>query len=195
MLRIRKITELAHLYLQQTINDGDRVVDATAGNGLDTLFLAGLVGTKGHVYAFDIQSEALTITKNKLSESGFGERVTLICDGHEKLDFYIKEQVAAVIYNLGFLPGGDRDKTTRTETTLSSLGKALPLLKEGGLVVLVLYPGHREGKNEKDLLLKYCCKLSPRAYNVLYLRLINQPNDPPELVVIQRNLFSLTSDA
>jgi tRNA1(Val) A37 N6-methylase TrmN6 len=195
MLRIRKITELAHLYLRLNVSEGDRVVDATAGNGLDTFFLASLVGTQGHVYAFDIQSEALAITKNKLSESGLCDRVSLICDGHEKLDLYVKEPVAAIIYNLGFLPGGDRDKTTKAETTLSSLGKALSLLKNRGLAVLVLYPGHREGKTEKDLLLKYCRKLSPRAYNVLNLTLINQPNEPPELVVIQRNLFSPIGDA
>ncbi len=195
MLRIRKITELAHLYLRLNINEGDRVIDATAGNGVDTLFLAGLVGKSGHVYAFDIQSEALAITQHKLIENGIGDRVTLICDGHEKLDLYVKDQLAAVIYNLGFLPGGNRDKTTKSETTLTSLSKALSLLKNGGLAVLVLYPGHGEGKTEKNQLLKYCRKLSPRAYNVLYLSLINQPNEPPELVVIQRNLFSVTGDA
>ena len=195
MLRIRKITELAHHYLRLNVKEGDRVIDATAGNGFDTLFLAGLVGKSGHVYAFDIQSEALAITQHKLTENGIGDRVTLIYDGHEKLDLYIKDQVAVVIYNLGFLPGGERDKTTKSETTLNSLGKALPLLKNGGLAVLVLYPGHGEGKTEKDHLLTYCHKLLPREYSVLHLCLINQPNEPPELLVIQRNLFGMTGDA
>lgn len=195
MLRIRKITELAHLYLRLSVKEGDRVIDATAGNGLDSLFLASLVGKSGHVYAFDIQSEALAITGNKLIENGIGDRATLIHDSHEKLGLYVKDQIAAVIYNLGYLPGGDRDKTTKSETTLNSLSKALPLLKSGGLAVLVLYPGHGEGKTEKDQLLKYCRKFSPREYNVLHLNLVNQSNDPPELLVIQRNLLSRPVDA
>jgi len=195
MLRIRKITELAHLYLRLNVKEGEQVIDATAGNGFDTLFLADLVGKSGQVYAFDIQSEALAITKHKLNEHGIDDRVTLICDGHEKIDLYIQNKVAAVIYNLGFLPGGDRDITTRSETTLNSLSKALPLLKNGGLAVLVLYPGHGEGKTERDHLLKYCYKLLPHDYSVLHLRLINQPNEPPELLVIQRNLFGMPGDA
>ncbi len=195
MLRIRKITELAHLFLRLNVKEGDRVIDATAGNGVDTLFLADLVGKSGHVYAFDIQRDALSITGNKLIENGIGDRVTLIHDNHEKLGLYVKDQVAAVIFNLGFLPGGDKAKTTKSETTLNSLSKALPLLKGGGLAVLVLYPGHGEGKTEKDQLLNYCRKLSPREYNVLYLNLVNQPNEPPELLVIQRNLISRPVDA
>ncbi len=194
MLKIRKITELAHHYLQLNVREGDRVIDATAGNGIDTLFLAGIVGKSGHVYAFDIQSEALAATEKKLTENRLKGRVTLINDGHEKLDLYVRDQIAAVIYNLGYLPGGNKDKTTKHETTISSLGIALRLLKNEGLAVLVLYPGHGEGKTEKSQLIKYCDQLSPREYNVLHLRLINQPNEPPELLVIQRNLFSKTAD-
>ncbi len=195
MLKIRKITELAHHYLQLSVREGDRVIDATAGNGIDTLFLAGIVGKSGHVYAFDVQSEALAATEKKLMENHLKDRVTLINDGHENLELYVRDQVAAVIYNLGYLPGGNKDKTTKHETTISSLGKALRLLKNEGLAVLALYPGHGEGKTEQGQLIKYCGRLSPREYNVLYLHLVNQPNEPPELLVIQRNLFSKTADA
>ncbi len=195
MFRIKKIAELTRLYLQMIIKEGDQVVDATAGNGFDTLYLAGIVGKSGHVYAFDIQSEALAITQKKLIATDLADRVTLINDGHEKLDLYVKVQVTAVIYNLGYRPGGCREKTTKQATTIKSLSKALLMLKNKGLAVLVIYPGHGEGKIEKDQLLKYCGRLSPREYNVLHLYLANQPNEPPELLVIQRNNFGITGDA
>ncbi len=194
MLRIRKITEFAHFFLRQSVGNGEKVIDATAGNGFDTLFLAELVGTQGRVFAFDIQCEALSATKNKLSKSGLDDRVTLIHDGHEKLNLYVTEPIAAVVYNLGFLPGGDKSNTTKTETTLNSLGKALSLLKSGGLAVLLLYPGHSEGKKEKVKLLKYCRNLSPQTFTVQHFRLLNVTNNPPELLVIQRNLSVQTCD-
>jgi methylase of polypeptide subunit release factors len=195
MLKIKRVTELAHLFLQLAIEEGDLAVDATAGNGNDTVLLARGVGSSGHVYAFDVQKEALDNTRQKLIQTQLLDRVTLIEDSHEKLDQYIKEKVKAVVYNLGYLPGGDRKKTTKHDTTLLSLKKALDRLKVEGLAVIVVYPGHSEGQVEKRELLRFCRQLPPVKYTVLNLNLANQPNEPPELVIIQRNLFGTAVNA
>jgi tRNA G37 N-methylase Trm5 len=189
LIRIKKITELAHFYLKEFIAAGDQVIDATAGNGYDTLFLADLVGNHGHVYAFDIQPAALIITKEKLLRNKLIDRVTLIEAGHEKLDQYLCGPVAAIIYNLGYLPGGNRQKATQYLTTIESIEKALSLLKAGGVIAVVVYPGHRTGLEEKVMLLRFCSKLSVNNYTVLHLQLCNQPNNPPELLLIQKISF------
>ncbi len=195
MFRINRITEQAHLYLHKILKEGDLAIDATMGNGNDTLFLAHCVGSSGHVYAFDIQQLALDNTRQKLSERLLLDRVTLINDSHENIDRYVKEPVKAVVFNLGYLPGGDRTVTTINKTTMLSLQKALKKLKSGGLAVIVVYPGHWEGLVEKKELLKFSRELAPVEYSVLLLNLANQPNEPPELIIIQRNLFGTAANA
>ena len=186
MISIKKITELAHYKTGLIIKEGDSVVDATAGNGNDTVFLAEKVGPTGHVYAFDIQIDALTKTAEVLIEKELSDRVSLIQSGHEQLLQYVRNPVSVVMYNLGFLPGGDRQVTTKSETTLSSFKQALTLLKPGGLITMVLYPGHSEGRLEKEALILVCKDLSSSDYAVAHLELLNQANDPPELLVVQK---------
>ena len=167
------------------MREGDRAVDATAGNGRDTLFLARLVGAGGRVYAFDIQQEALDETAALLRQNNMSERVTLIQAGHEAMDSYVEEPVAAVMFNLGYLPGGSRSIVTRPETTLQGLAAALQLLKPGGLATLVLYPGHAEGKKEKSALLEYCSGFDGLAFGVVHARLLNR-EEAPELLVVKK---------
>lgn len=189
MISIKKITELAHHTAALIIEEGDYVVDATAGKGSDTIFLAEKVGPGGHVYAFDIQQEALFKTTERLKERGLDSRVTLIHDGHENLSNYIKKPVTAVMYNLGYLPGSNRQVTTEFGSTMKSFKQALNLLKPGGVITIVLYPGHFEGKREKEALLPVCNNLSSADFAVLYVKLVNQVNEPPELLLIQK-IFS-----
>jgi len=161
-------------------------VDATAGNGWDTLFLARLVGPDGRVYAFDIQQAALDETAALLRKNKLLERVDLIHAGHEAMASYVKEPVAAVMFNLGYLPGGDHSIVTRPESTLRGLAAALQLLKPGGLATLVLYPGHAEGKKEKEALLEYCCGLDASTFGVVHARLLNREKPPPELLLVKK---------
>ncbi len=189
MISIKKITELAHHKTGLIIKKGDYVVDATAGNGNDTVFLAEKVGPVGHVYAFDIQIDALAKTAEILKKKELSDRVSLIQSGHEQLLQYVRNPVSVVMYNLGFLPGGDRQVTTKSETTLSSFKQALTLLKPGGMITMVIYPGHSEGRLEKEELMLVCKDLSSSDYAVLHLELINQANDPPELFVVQKIFF------
>ncbi len=189
MTKLKQITALAHRHAGVAIKQGDRVVDATAGNGYDTIFLAEKVGSYGHVYAFDVQKMALEETRRRLEDNNLEERVTLIRDGHEQMHKYLRRRVAAVMYNLGYLPGGSREITTCHETTVESFKQALNLLKNGGIITVVLYPGHRQGALEKEHLLPYCRRLPPKTFNVLHVRQVNPGGEPPELIVVQKILF------
>ena len=186
MSSIKKVTEIAHLLVRQVLQPGDLAVDATAGNGMDSVFLAGQVGSKGQVLTFDIQEEALALTASKLKEQNMEQQVTLIQDGHEKLADYINEPVTVFMYNLGYLPGGGSRITTRFDTTLRSIQQALVLLKQGGIITVIMYPGHREGKVEKDGLLPVFNSLSTKEFVALHYNYLNMSNDPPELVVVQK---------
>ncbi len=190
MLLFHKITELAHHAVAPIIRAGDIVIDATAGNGFDTLFLASKIGPEGRVYAFDVQEEALSRTADLLSAGNLGQYVSLIHAGHEKLKSYVSEQVSVVMYNLGYLPQSKSGLTTRLDNTLGSFEQALTLLKPGGVITMVLYPGHKEGKLEKEGLLPVFKGLPSSQYAVVYHKYLNKSNDPPELVVIQKYSFS-----
>jgi predicted methyltransferase len=189
LLSLKKITELAHQMADLVLEKGDRAIDATAGNGNDTVFLAQKVGPSGHVYAFDIQEAALAKVREKLQGKGLTEQVTLLNRSHDKISGLVAGPVSIVMYNLGYLPGGSREVTTEAVSVLNSLRQALAMLKPGGLVTIVLYPGHVQGRREKELILPYCKGLQASDFSVLHLELINQASFPPELLVIQKLLF------
>ena len=127
---LRGPVPLSHFMLRQFVHPGDTAVDATCGNGNDTLLLAELVGPSGRVWSFDIQTDAIEQTALKLANAGYGERVELIHGGHETMAGRAATGLGAVVFNLGYLPGGDRTLITRPETTLAACQQALNLLKE-----------------------------------------------------------------
>ena len=142
---LRSARYLAREVLERAVRPGDTIVDATMGNGHDTLMLCEAVGPAGRVYAFDIQQDAVKETEKLLKSQGVYERATLINAGHEHMKDYVKEPVNAVVFNLGWLPGGDHSITTRWETTSRAVQAALELLGTGGVLVICAYPGHEEG--------------------------------------------------
>ncbi|NMB27148.1 MAG: methyltransferase domain-containing protein [Tissierellia bacterium] len=168
------------------VEEGHIVLDCTVGNGNDTLFLAKLVGETGKVYGFDIQSMAINITKNKLLEKNLEERVTLINDGHENIDKYIEQKIDFAVYNLGYLPNGDRAIKTNASTTLESIKKALNLLHSNGLLLVTCYIGHEGGLEEKEEIENFLKLLNQKEYNVLEFNFINQQNNPPILYGIEK---------
>lgn len=176
---------LAKMIAKDIVKKGSRVVDATMGNGNDTLFLSELVGEMGYVYAFDIQDEALKSTEKRLEEAGFSN-YKLICDGHENMETYIEGQVDFIMFNLGYLPKSSHEITTKAETTVVAVEKALKLLKKGGIIALVIYHGHEEGKREKVELESYLASLSQKEFTVFKSSFINQINNPPILIAIER---------
>lgn len=155
-----RLTALAHARLAAHLRAGDRAVDATAGNGHDTVFLAEQVGAGGRVWAFDIQRQALEATQRRLRDRGLEGRVSLVSAGHETLAEHLPRHarggLAAVMFNLGYLPGGDHRLVTRPETTQAALSAAWRLLAPGGLISLMVYRGHAGGREEYLALQDWC---------------------------------------
>jgi len=121
-------------------------IDATCGNGFDTVFLARLV--KKHIYAFDIQELALNNTLQKLCEQNLQNKVKLIHSGHENMTECVKQAVDIIMFNFGYLPQADKSITTLTTTSLQALKSAFDLLSKDGILSLLCYPGHEEGRKE-----------------------------------------------
>lgn len=186
MMILQKVISFAHALLQQHIAIGDRVVDGTMGNGHDTLLLAQCVGEQGRVFAFDIQSAALTATAQRLQQAGLRHRVDLIQTGHQHLANHVPVGITAAVFNFGYLPGGDKNITTRADTSLGAVTAALNLLSAGGLLVAVLYPGHDMGKTEADLLNRYAKTLPYPDFNVLHYGFTNRSVYPPFLLAIEK---------
>jgi len=182
-----KAYELARRIVAPFLEEGSLAVDATAGNGKDTLFLAQRVGSSGHVYAFDVQPQALEKTEALLAQAGLRQRVTLFEAGHEHLAAYIHRQIKVVMFNLGYLPGGDHAIITRPETTRAALESALELLEKGGIISVVAYTGHPGSLKEKEVLEELCRALDQRAFTVTHHAFINQAGCPPELFTIQKH--------
>lgn len=183
---IKSARFLAAETLSRVIGPGDTVIDATMGNGHDTLFLCRLTGPGGHVNAFDIQPQALSSTEKLLRENGLAGQAELFCCGHEHMDEYVRKKVRAVVFNLGWLPGGNHSVTTRWETTRIAVEKALDLLLPGGMLVLCAYPGHAEGNRELQELTGFFSALPNRTYNVLHQHFLNASPGAPECFTVQR---------
>jgi ubiquinone/menaquinone biosynthesis C-methylase UbiE len=142
-------TALAHLLLRQAIRAGELVIDATAGNGHDTLFLAERVGPAGRVLAFDVQAAAIAAARVRVAAQGWQDRVTFQQQSHALLeDHAAAGTVAAVMFNLGYLPGNSHGVITGTDSTLKGLAGAATVLKPGGVLAVVCYPGHAGGEVE-----------------------------------------------
>ncbi|MDO0824260.1 class I SAM-dependent methyltransferase [Desulfosporosinus nitroreducens] len=179
--------EIAKGICKSKLGNGDIAVDCTMGNGYDTVFLCHLVGEEGKVYAFDIQEEAAINTEKRLKELKLLERAEIILTGHENIDKYVKEGVAQlVIFNLGYLPKGNHEVTTKKETTIEALQKCLGLLKPNGIILLVVYSGHENGKMELRALEDFTATLNQKEYNVAKICFTNQINNPPELICIEK---------
>jgi predicted methyltransferase len=177
---------LAHHFLADRVAFGDSVVDATCGNGSDTVFLARLVGNKGRVWAFDVQKEAIERTSRALVEAGLNARTELLLTGHENLKTLVPPGVKAVIFNLGYLPGAVRRLTTVPETTISAASQAVELLEPGGFLLMVIYTGHYGAGDEEKAVVEWASSLSPRSYNVWRHRQLNRSETAPYLLLVER---------
>lgn len=185
---LRGPVPLSHLLLSNFVHDGQHAVDATCGNGHDTLLLARLVGASGHVWGFDIQQQALAETGRRLAEAELEGRVTLLHTGHEGLAQHVAVPVQAVLFNLGYLPGGDRAIITQPDTTASALEQGVQLLAPGGAVMVTIYPGHNGGSEEQFIVEKWAAGLDPKAYHSWRMGQTNVSRTAPYLLFIQRAL-------
>ena len=178
-MKLERILPFSKTLITSHIQEDSIVIDATCGNGNDTLFLAEHV-PHGHVYGFDIQESAIQNTAEKIKNYS---NVTLIQDGHENivehLDVTKSGMVDAAIFNLGYLPKGDKSIVTRPETTIKAIDSIFNVLNVEGIIVLVIYHGHEEGQVERDAILDYLEQFDQNKAHILKYQFINQVNHAP----------------
>jgi len=164
-------SSLIDYILKNYIKNDMIIADMTLGNGYDSCNILSYLNGTGFLYALDIQDY---------------NNYKLIKDSHINFDKYIKEEIDLAIFNLGYLPGGDKSITTKSEDVLICIEKLLVKLKNNGLVLLTLYPGHKNGADEKEYLEKYFKILNQKNFNVLKYDFINQKNNPPYVIMIEK---------
>lgn len=187
---LTKTTALAMEMTLKYVASGDVVIDATCGNGHDTLTLAEAVGDLGQVIAIDIQESALQSAGVLLHDSA-KENVTFVQGNFRNLTeltgcLLYERKPSAIVFNLGYLPGGDKSVTTLREDTVEAVKQALELVAIGGVVTIVLYCGHEAGKTEKNALLDMAADLPADRFHAVYGGMINQKKSPPEVLWITK---------
>ncbi len=168
------LLDVAHLLVGRHLTKHDVVVDMTAGNGHDTVFLARHAG---HVLAYDIQPQAIEQTRLHLAREGL-LNVTLIQSSHVNINDHVGP-FKGFVFNLGYLPGGDKTITTRTDTTIQAIETALSLLAVDGFMLVVCYPGHSEGEREARAVDDIMARLDHAHYHVIKTHLPNTRSSSP----------------
>lgn len=177
--------KLIRRFIEEYIEEGAFCIDATAGRGYDTVFLAKLVGPAGKVLAFDIQEEAIVSTKSLLIEERLENSVQVIQDSHIHMNHYAEaETVDCITFNFGYLPGGNHTICTQAETSIKAIEVGLRLLKRKGIMTLCIYHGGDSGFEEKNALMAYLKTIDSKKYIVLVNTFYNRPNNPPIPVFI-----------
>lgn len=175
-----------HHILSQHLRYGDCAVDGTAGNGNDSLHLAQCVGETGQVWAFDIQSVAIERTRQLLAKQQLLSRVQLILDGHQHIDRYIQQPIDAAVLNLGYLPQGDKTRTTQYDSTLTAIIKILNLLKKNGILTVTLYGGHEAGKAECTAVEQFAAECRQQDFDILRYQFANRPTTAPYALIFRK---------
>ncbi|WP_078379321.1 class I SAM-dependent methyltransferase [Sutcliffiella halmapala] len=189
-MKLERVLPYSKKLLKLAITEGDIAVDCTVGNGHDTVFLAELVGSSGHVYGFDIQEQAIKETAEQLDKKEASKRVTLFKASHARLLEHIPVEdhsnIRGAIFNLGYLPGGDKEIVTLAESTITAIEQLLSVMTKEAVIVLVVYHGHPEGQVERDALLDFVMNLDQKKAHVLQYRFMNQVNNPPFIIAIEK---------
>lgn len=190
-IKYGKIVDLVHLLVKDAYKDKmDAVfVDATAGNGNDTLFLCQLAKNSGKVYAFDVQQLAIEHTKQLLNEN-MCHNCEIIMDSHANIEKYVREdKIDCVLFNLGYLPNSDKTVKTQYESTIQAIKIILNKLSDIGRIFISAYIGHDNGE-EANHVLKYLETLNKKYYNVIQIKLINKSNSPPQIYIVEKCMIN-----
>jgi predicted methyltransferase len=184
------LTQKVHEFIKGEIHSGALVVDATVGNGHDTCFLAEVVAEQGHVYGFDIQQQAITSTTQRLEKLGLAKRVSLFQLSHHRCNEVLPSQlygkISLIVFNLGYLPHGDKTITTNAQTTCAAVDVLIEMLAHNGVISLVAYRGHPGGEEEYQSIMKQVCVLSAQHYAVQSEISDENRCDSPVWIVIRR---------
>lgn len=171
------LLQIEKTLLTPHIKAGGTVVDFTMGNGHDTLWLSRQVGENGHVFAFDIQPQALESTSRLLEGEGV-TNVSLILDSHANVKNYVKTEICAGMFNLGYLPGGDKSITTRHESSLAAITAGVELLSDDGALLIAVYPGHAEGTIEGNMIREMLSQYDRRRICCSEFHIVNSQASP-----------------
>ncbi len=177
---------LAQQLLLPKVACADCIVDATAGNGKDTLFLAKNSPQNGMVYAFDIQENAINASRKRVDDHNVGDKVQLILDSHANVRSYIDKPIDVAMFNLGYLPGECHATMTMSQSTVCALTDIVSQLSDGGIISIITYPGHDQGKEENMAVRNYTMTLPTEQFTVLCIDMINHGNNPPILYMIEK---------
>jgi len=170
---------LAHQFVRAHVKPGDLCIDATCGKGRDTLFLCELTGETGSVLAFDIQEAAVNATSGLLAESGWHNARVLLASHETMGEYAAPESVAAIMFNFGWLPGGDHNIFTRADSSLAAIASGLELLAPGGVMSLSIYYGRNNGYEERDRILEYLKTVDQERFTVITAEFANRKGEPP----------------
>lgn len=187
---ILSVISFAHQLVRSKVREGDVVVDATLGNGNDALFLAQLVGPRGHVYGFDVQEAAIASSLARLEREGVAARCSFLLESHSELPSALPAsvhgKVAAIMFNLGYLPGADEAVITKTDTTLQALTASLESLRSDGLLSIIVYPGHPGGETEAAAAEAWASALPQPDFQVMSYRSLNRKAEAPYGIFVSK---------
>lgn len=187
------LADIAHETIGQTLQSSDTVVDATVGNGHDTVFLAENVRCGGKVFGFDVQPQAIEVTRQRIRQLGLDAWVTLFHASHADMAQHIPQQfhgcIQAIMFNLGYLPGADKSVITQTQSTLQAVGAACRLLGVQGVITVMAYPGHAGGDEETRCLTQWLQQLDPARFTVETVYSQHHRDHAPRLFVIKKHLI------
>ncbi|MGE5422030.1 MAG: class I SAM-dependent methyltransferase [Ignavibacteriales bacterium] len=180
----KNAVQMSHMFVSQVVHPTDTVIDATCGNGHDTVFLAGLV-REGKVLSFDIAEEAIEKTERLIAKNQLSDLVVIIHANHVDIPQFVTSPVKAIMFNLGYLPGSKTSITSAADS-LQAVTSSLSLLASGGVMTIVFYTGHPGGREEADLIIDFVSGLPQQEFEVVKMKFLNQINDPPALLVVQK---------
>jgi tRNA1(Val) A37 N6-methylase TrmN6 len=184
------LVDKAHELAGARLCPGAVAIDATVGNGYDTLFLLQRVAPEGRVYGFDIQQSALESARKRIVNPGLQDCLTLFLRSHAEMDEMVPRAqhglVSAMMFNLGYLPGGDKSVITRTESTLAALSAASRLLSPDGIITIVAYSGHAGGAHECDQVRQWCAQLDSERFEVERVEAKPGDQSSPRLFAVTR---------
>ncbi|WP_321401396.1 class I SAM-dependent methyltransferase [Maridesulfovibrio sp.] len=184
------ILSFAKSVICEVVEPGCIGVDATVGNGYDTVFLSEMAGSEGRVFGFDVQEQAVKQTEERLNEECLPQNWTIFHSGHENMLELIPAEfhglVNVVMFNLGFLPGSDKTVITKSETTLAAIKASLEILAKGGMLCIAIYAGHPGGDEEDLAVREYCTGLDYHAYRVIQSEMVNKPGYPIRILFVTK---------
>jgi 16S rRNA C1402 N4-methylase RsmH len=168
--------------MDRILKQGDTVVDATCGNGYDSIYIAEKIGKAGTLYCFDVQNIAIKKTEESLLQLNEAPTIHLLQESHENLELFVKEKVDCVYYNLGYLPNSDKSITTNSNSTIQSLKSAFNILKPNGIISMMCYLNH-DDHNEYNQIKIFLLSLNQLEFSIAETNFILRKTSPILLVI------------